>query len=167
MTRNRLIWLASGGSAGLLLAALAFQYIGGLAPCPLCIWQRWPHLGAALLGPVAVLLGGALVAVLGAAVMLGGAGIALYHSGVEQGWWAGPDACAAPDIGSLTPEELLAQIMAAPIVRCDEIPWEMLGLSMAAWNGIASLALAGVWGWAAWTARFPGSRGFSEGGTRR
>ena len=149
MTRRLWIALAAGGSLALLLAALAFQYIGGLAPCPLCIWQRWPHLGAAVLGPVAFMLSGPLVPALGAGVMLGGAGIALYHSGVEQGWWEGPSACAAPDIAGLTPEELLAQIMAAPIVRCDEIPWEMLGLSMAAWNGLASLALAGVWLWAA------------------
>ena len=85
----------------------------------------------------------------GAGVMLGGTGIAFYHSGVEQGWWEGPASCAAPDITGLSPEELLAQIMAAPIVRCDEIPWEMLGLSMATWNGLASLGLAGVWLWAA------------------
>ncbi len=149
MTRNRLIWLASGGSLVLLLAALTFQYLGGLAPCPLCIWQRWPHLAAAALGPLAVVLSGPLWPAAGGGVMLGGAGIAFYHSGVEQGWWAGPDACAAPDISALTPEQLLEQIMAAPIVRCDEIPWEMFGLSMAAWNGLASLALAGVWLWAA------------------
>ena len=145
MTRTHWIGLAAGGSLVLLLAALAFQYIGGLAPCPLCIWQRWPHVGAVALGPAALLLAGPLLPALGAGVMLGGAGIAFYHSGVEQGWWEGPSACAAPDIGGLTPEELLAQIMAAPIVRCDEIPWEMFGLSMAAWNGLACLALAGVW----------------------
>ena len=145
MTRTHLILLASGGSALLLLAALGFQYLGGLAPCPLCIWQRWPHLAAALAGPAALALAGAMVPLLGAAAMLIGAGIGLYHSGVEQGWWEGPATCAAPDVAGLSPEELLARIMEAPVVRCDEIPWELLGLSMASWNALASLALAGVW----------------------
>jgi disulfide bond formation protein DsbB len=148
--QRHLILVAAGGSAALLLAALAFQYVGGLAPCPLCIWQRWPHAAAVPVGALALWAGGVLLPLLGAGAMLAGAGIALYHSGVEQGWWDGPAACAAPDISGLTPEQLLAQIMAAPIVRCDEIPWEMFGLSMAAWNGIASLALAGVWLAAVW-----------------
>ena len=143
--RKTLILVAAGSSAALLLAALAFQYVGGLAPCPLCIWQRWPHLVAALTGAAAWGLGGALLPAIGAASMLGGAGLGFYHVGVEQRWWEGPATCAAPDISGLTPEELLAQIMAAPIVRCDEIAWEMFGLSMAGWNALASLALAGLW----------------------
>jgi len=136
---------AAAGSAALLLAAFAFQHLGGLAPCPLCIWQRWPHalalgLGIALLAaPVRGL------ALLGALAMLAGAGIALYHAGIEQGWWTGPATCVAPDVQGLTPEELLERILEAPIVRCDEIAWRFLGLSMAAWNGLASLALAGLW----------------------
>lgn len=145
MTRKNLIILASGGSALLLLAAFGFQYLGGLAPCALCIWQRWPHALAALAGPAALAAGGGLVPALGAAAMLGGAAIGLYHSGVEQGWWQGPSTCSAPDIAGLTPEELLARIMSAPVVRCDEIPWEMFGLSMASWNAVASLGLAGLW----------------------
>jgi disulfide bond formation protein DsbB len=145
VTRKRLIILASGGSALLLLAALGFQYLGGLAPCALCIWQRWPHVLAALAGPAALVVPGAALPLLGAAAMLGGAGIGAYHSGVEQGWWEGPATCGAPDIAGLTPEELLARIMEAPVVRCDEIPWEMLGLSMASWNALASLGLAAAW----------------------
>ena len=145
MTRKNLILLASGGSAALLLAALGFQYLGGLAPCPLCIWQRWPHLAGALAGPAALALAGAALPLLGAATMLAGAGIGAYHSGVEQGWWEGPATCAAPDVSTLSPEELLARILEAPVVRCDEIPWALFGLSMASWNALASLALAGLW----------------------
>lgn len=143
--RNTLILVAAGSSAALLLAALAFQYLGGLAPCPLCIWQRWPHLIAAVIGAGAWGLGGALLPGMGAATMTVSAGMGLHHVGVEQRWWEGPATCAAPDISGLTPEDLLAQIMAAPIVRCDEIAWELFGLSMAAWNAMASLALAGLW----------------------
>ncbi len=145
MTRTHLIVLAAGASATLVIAALAFQYLGGLAPCPLCILQRWPHLLGAVTGPVALAIGGPALPVLGAAAMLAGTGIALYHSGVEQGWWDGPATCAAPDISALSAEDLLAQIMEAPVVRCDEIPWTLLGLSMASWNALASLVLAGLW----------------------
>ena len=71
--------------------------------------------------------------------------IGFYHSGVEQGWWEGPSTCTSGPIGGLTPEQLMEQIMSAPLVRCDDIPWEFIGLSMATWNGIISLALAGIW----------------------
>ena len=150
MTRTMLTLAAAGGSAVLLIAALGSQYIGGLAPCELCIWQRWPHLVAVILGGLGLATAGPAVPLLGAAVGLGGSGIGVYHTGVERGWWDGPAACGAPGgIGGMTPEELLAQIMAAPVVRCDEVAWELLGLSMASWNALASLALAGLWAMAA------------------
>lgn len=143
------VLMAGAGSAALLLGALAFQFIGGLAPCPLCIWQRWPHLAAVLLGALgATVLRMYLrpLAALGALAMLAGSGLGLYHTGIERGWWRGPDTCVgASDIGTLSADQLMAQIMSAPLVRCDEVAWEMLGLSMASWNALASLALAGVW----------------------
>jgi len=145
MTRPVYVWLAAGGSAALLLAAFAFQYLGGLAPCALCIWQRWPHAAAVAIGALALTTGRFALAWLGALAALATAGIGLYHSGVERGWWTGPQACSGGDIGALTPEELLARIMAAPVVRCDEVPWALAGLSMASWNAIASFALALLW----------------------
>ena len=146
-SRPVLILVAAGGSAALLMAALASQYIGGLAPCELCIWQRWPHVVAVVAGAVAMWWPGALAAPLaGAAAGITGTGLGIHHTGVERGWWPGPAACGAPgSISGLTPEELLAQIMAAPLVRCDEVAWSLLGLSMASWNALASAALAGVW----------------------
>ncbi len=144
--------LAAAGSAALLLGALGFQYLGGLAPCPLCIWQRWPHGIAVALGLVVLLAGrrlppalGRAVAAAGALAMLAGAGIALYHTGIERHWWAGPSSCTSAPVGGLDPDRLLERIMAAPLVRCDEVAWSFLGLSMASWNGLASLALAGLW----------------------
>lgn len=141
----RLGVLAALGSAGLLAAALWFQHVAGMPPCALCIWQRWPHGAAIALGALLVLTGWRLAALGGAGAMLAGAGIGLYHAGVEQGWWQGPAACSAQDISGLSTEDLMARIMAAPIVRCDEIPWELLGISMAGWNALLSLALGGVW----------------------
>ena len=142
--RRKIQLLALAGSVGLLLGALTFEYIGGMAPCPLCIWQRWPHV-VALLGAGALLLPSLPFALLGAGGAATSGVIAVYHTGVERGWWEGPSSCAAGNVSGLTPEELLAQIMGAPIVRCDEVPWEMLGLSMASWNAVASFGIAGLW----------------------
>lgn len=136
---------AATGSLLLLAAALAFQYIGGLAPCPMCIWQRWPHVAAVALGLALLVLPWRVLAALGALAMFTGAGLGLYHAGVEQGWWQGPTSCIAPGIGGLSSEQLLKSILAAPVVRCDEIAWSLLGLSMAGWNALASLALAFLW----------------------
>lgn len=136
---------AATGSGLLLVAALAFQYLGGLAPCPMCLWQRWPHGIALVLGAVILLRPAPGLAALGALTLAAGAGLAGWHVGVEQGWWAGPATCAAPDIGALTPEDLLAKILETPVVRCDEVAWRFLGLSMATWNGLASLGLAALW----------------------
>ncbi len=145
MTRKQLQLIALTGSVGLLLGALAFEYIGGLAPCALCIWQRWPHV-MALLGAGGLALSNPVFPIIGALGTAGSGGIGVYHTGVERGWWPGPSSCSAGgNLTGLTPEELLAQIMAAPVVRCDEVPWEMLGLSMASWNALASFSLAALW----------------------
>ncbi|MCE8518377.1 disulfide bond formation protein B [Ruegeria pomeroyi] len=145
MTRNRLVLLAAGGSAALLLAAWGFQYLGGMAPCKLCIWQRYPHGAAVLIGAVTLATGWRILPWAGALAALTTAGIGLYHAGVEQGWWEGPTTCTSGPIGGLSAEQLMAQIMDAPLVRCDEIPWDLFGISMAGWNGLVSLGLALVW----------------------
>jgi disulfide bond formation protein DsbB len=148
----RQIGFAAGiASLGLLVAALLFQYVGGLAPCPLCVYQRWPHGLAAVLGILALVGPVRQLAALGTLAMLVGAGLGLYHAGVEQRWWQGPVTCVGPDVGNVSPEELLEQILTAPVVRCDEVAWQFLGLSMAGWNAVACLALAAVWAtvWAA------------------
>jgi disulfide bond formation protein DsbB len=143
----RQIGLAAGlASLALLVGAFGFEFLGGYAPCPLCLWQRWPHGLAAVLG-ILILAGPARpLAALGLVAMLVGAGLGGYHVGIEQGWWPGPATCAAPAIGGLSPEELLERILAAPVVRCDEVAWRFLGVSMAGWNALWSLGLAGLWG---------------------
>ncbi|MBV0912053.1 disulfide bond formation protein B [Anianabacter salinae] len=145
MTRRGLIALAASGSAALLLGALAFQYWGGLAPCKLCIWQRWPHGAAILIGLVGLILPLRWIAGLGALAALSTAGVGLYHVGVEQGWWEGPTTCTSGSVTGLSTQDLMAQIMTAPLVRCDDIAWSMAGISMAGWNAILSLGLAAIW----------------------
>jgi len=145
MTRQNLIVLAAGGSAALLLGAFAFQHLGGLAPCKMCIWQRYPHVVAIALGAIALFVPLAALIALGAVAALVTAGIGGYHVGVEQGWWEGPTSCSAGAVDSLDPDALFDQIMAAPLIRCDEIAWQFAGLSMAGWNMAISLVLATLW----------------------
>ncbi|WP_170333133.1 disulfide bond formation protein B [Ruegeria arenilitoris] len=154
MTKQRaLIFLAAGGSAALLLAAWGFQHLGGMAPCKMCIWQRYPHGAAVLIGVVALALPGQrFLPLLGALAASVTAGIGVYHAGVERGLWEGPTSCTSGDIGGLSAEELMEQIMSAPLVRCDDIPWELFGLSMAGWNAVLSACLVLVW-IAAWRSR--------------
>ncbi|WP_424986191.1 disulfide bond formation protein B [Microbulbifer sp. S227A] len=145
MTRRLCILAASAGSFALLAGAFAFQYVGGLAPCDMCLWQRWPHAAAILIGLVALVVPNRLLLMLGALAALTTAAIGGYHTGVERGWWEGPTTCTSGPTAGLTPQQLLDQIMAAPMVRCDEVAWDMLGLSMASWNMVASLFLMVIW----------------------
>lgn len=152
LKRRHLILLAAGGSASLLLGAWAFQHLGGLAPCKLCIWQRWPHGAAVLVGVLALFWGVSWLPLLGMLAALTTAGFAIYHTGVERGIWEGPTTCTSTSAGSLSSDELFDQIMSAPLIRCDEVAWEMLGLSMASWNAVIALVCAGLW-FMAWRAR--------------
>ena len=146
LTRQQLTLLAMLGSAALLAGAFAFQYIGGLAPCQLCLWQRWPHAAAVGLGVLALMLGWRVLAVAGAVAALVAAGIGAFHVGVEQKWWEGLASCTAGSIKGISTADLLNPdvVVAAP-VRCDAIAWQLAGVSMAGWNVILSLVLMGVW----------------------
>ncbi len=137
-------------SASMLGAAHAFETFGGLYPCALCLHQRevyWVALGISsialfvrLFSPNHALLR-AINAIL-TVVFLAGAAIAFFHSGVEQHWWKGLPECASA--GKFEVSENLLDALSKPMKApsCDEIPWSFLGLSMAVWNTITSLALA-------------------------
>lgn len=130
-----IIWLLIAVSGSLLLGALGFQYLGGLAPCEMCHWQRWAHLAVLALGGVALLA--PRLWPLPLLAMLVSAGLGLFHAGVEKKWWQGPTQCSA---GFSASDDLLGSILAAPLVRCDQIAWSFLGLSMAGWNALISAA---------------------------
>ena len=147
-----LILAAAAGSALLLAGALVSQYGFGLYPCALCLWQRWPHGAAVVIGLGALALRpgrakGTALALAGAAAALATAGTGAFHVGVEQGWWAGLAACSAgPGVGGLSVQALLdptVPVAAAP--RCDEVAFSVAGLSMAGWNAVLSAGLAGLW----------------------
>lgn len=141
----RYVVLATLGSAAMLLGAYAFQHLGGMAPCKMCIWQRWPHATAITIGLIILFTGERRVAWMGAIAALTTSVIGFYHVGVEQGWWEGPTSCTSSGTENLSAEELLNQILAAPLVRCDDIAWQLAGISMAGWNAIISLGLAAIW----------------------
>lgn len=149
MTRQTATLLLTLASVAMILAAWGFQYIGGYPPCKMCYWQRYPHFAAIAIGGLALALKTRIFAWLGAAAMLTTAGIGVFHSGVERKLWEGPSSCTSTSIGGLNTDELFDQIMSAPLVRCDEIPWQMLGFTMANLNALASLAFAVGWIWVA------------------
>ena len=146
MTRPLLIFLAAAGSALMLAGAFAFQYLGGLAPCHLCLLQRWPHAAAALIGVLALLIPGRLLLLAGALAALTTAGLGAYHSGVERHWWPGPNTCTSGDISQLSVGDLTDQLLAnTTVIQCDQVAWAMWGLSMASWNMLGSLVLVALW----------------------
>jgi len=145
MSRRNLILLAACGSAALLLGALWFQHVVGLFPCPLCLWQRWPHLAAIALGLLALRLKGPLLPLLGALATLASAAIGLFHVGVEHQWWEGLASCTGAMEGLSMSALLDPTIPVAPTPRCDEVAWSLMGISMAGWNVICSLGLTGLW----------------------
>ena len=136
-----------GASAIVLGGALVSQYWGGLAPCELCLLQRWPWGVAIVIAFIAMMVGSrpALpwVAVLLAFVFVVSSGLALYHVGVEQHWFAGPTACSGAATTADTLEALRAQILRQQPVRCDEPAWSLAGISLAGWNLLASLIMIG------------------------
>lgn len=147
MSRTLLICLAAAGSAALLFGAYGFQHLGGLAPCKMCLWQRWPHAAAIAIGILLLLGGPKALAWLGTLAALATAGIGLYHAGVEWKFWPGPTSCSGggTDLGALDGGALLSLDTPTGVVMCDEIVWQLLGLSMAGWNAVISLGLAALW----------------------
>lgn len=148
---NATALLAALGCA-MLAGALAFQHLGDLPPCALCIDQRkaW---GAVIVlaalalwaegrGRIAVTL---LLLGLAGVAAFAGAGVAFFHVGVEEKWWQGTAACGGGFDGfaSGSVDEMRERLLARPVIRCDEIAWSFLGVSMAGWNGLVSLA-AGI-----------------------
>ena len=132
--------------AGLLAGAYGFEHLGGLPPCEMCWWQRWAHM-AALAFAIAALAGARLpdrgrsFVWLAALAILASGLIGFYHAGVEAGIFAGVTQCTARAGATL------ADIMSAPLVRCDQVPWQMWGISMAGWNAILSTLAALVVAW--------------------
>ena len=132
--------------AALLAGALGSQYVGGLYPCEMCHWQRWPHYAAVALALLSYAMrrlpdhGRSFVWLAALAILVSG-GIGVYHAGVEAGIFEGLTQCSSgPGGGSSA--DILADIMATPLVRCDQVQFSFLGVSMAGWNAILSLASA-------------------------
>jgi disulfide bond formation protein DsbB len=134
-------------AAGVILTALAFEHLGGYAPCPLCLMQRYAYYAAIPLLFVAMALVSemprlaALIFVVVALAFLGNAGLGVYHAGAEWKFWPGPDTCGAAQALPTSATDLLSGLQDTRVVRCDEAAWTFAGLSMAGWNVVASLII--------------------------
>ena len=139
--------LAIGVPAALLAGAFGSELFGGLYPCEMCWWQRYAHLAGLGFALLSLLLRkapdrGRSFVWLAALAILASGGIGAYHAGVEADIFEGFTQCTSTTSAGLSSEELLKQVMAAPIVRCDDIQFSFLGISMAGWNAILSVLAA-------------------------
>jgi disulfide bond formation protein DsbB len=156
--------VVAAGSLFVVSGAMFFQYVLLVAPCPLCLEQRKFHYAAIVLAFATaiaalrraprrlVVLGLAVIAL----VLLAGAGVAIYHSGVEWKLWAGPQDCSGPISAFGQAGSLLQQMQETSVVRCDEASFRFLGLSLAGYNALISLALVAVATWGALAERARG-----------
>lgn len=122
----------------LIAGALGSQYLGGLAPCEMCLWQRWPHYAAIGLAALAFVLPQRALVWLAALAILISGGIGIFHAGVEYHWWEGLTQCSQVP-GSGGSGNILADIMKTPLVRCDQAQWSLFGISLAGYNAIISI----------------------------
>jgi len=137
--------------AALIAGAYGSQYVGGLAPCEMCYWQRYAHWAGLAFALAAFGAGrlpdrGRSFVWLAALGILASGAIGFYHAGVELDYFEGFTECTASFGGGST-ADLLNKILAAPVVRCDQVQWSFLGVSMAGWNAILSTlgALTVLW----------------------
>ncbi len=132
--------LALGVPALLLAGAYISQFGFGLYPCEMCMWQRYPHFAAVVLGLVATVQvpGRVWIALAGVAILASGV-IGGFHAGVEYGWWQGITDCA---LTVASGGNALDAVLSAPLTRCDQAPWTLLGVSLAGWNFIVSTSAA-------------------------
>jgi disulfide bond formation protein DsbB len=131
-----------------ILAALAFEHLGGYVPCPLCLQQRFAYYAAVPLLFIALVLlsaglprAAALLFVLVSLAFLANAALGVYHAGAEWKYWPGPQSCAGPQELATTAGSLIESLPGSRVVRCDEAAWRFAGLSFAGWNVVVSLAL--------------------------
>ena len=154
MNIKNIAWLLALGAGAIILVALASQHFGGLKPCALCLQQRLPYYVGVPLALIAACVAhkqptaarGLFLPLM--VIFALGAGLGGYHAGVEYGWWAGPQNCIGiGGIGDTAPEtieQLLQQLKTSQLVRCEAAAFTLFGISMAGYNFIASLGLAGL-----------------------
>ena len=139
-------------AAATLAGAWFFQLVLDIRPCELCLAQRYAYYVVVPLGALVAIAAardaprGALMAGLAilALATLGNAGLAAYHAGVEWGFWQGPTACTGP-VGNLgSAGTLLQRLDTVKVVRCDEVQWKFLGLSLAGYDVLISLLMAAI-----------------------
>ena len=136
-TQARILSLAV--PAALMAGALGSQLFGGLVPCEMCQWQRWPHYSAIVIAILAFIAPTGMrrpLVWLAALAILTSAGLAVWHAGVEYHWWVGPTHCTRTLGGS--GGDFMADLMKAPLIQCDQPQWTLFGISLAGFNAMIS-----------------------------
>ena len=137
-------------SLSMILFALILEYLFGFTPCSLCLLQRYPHILVAITSVWLLFFRthSLFIYPLNTLVMAFSIILASYHVGVEQGIFQGPQTCSSSNLSSVSDksaEALLRDILNTSVVRCNEVTWSFMRLSMASWNLIMSIALFIGW----------------------
>jgi len=137
------------GAFATLATALAFEHIGGYRPCPLCLMERWAYYAAIPLTFFAMALvaidrnrTAALILCVVGVAFVANTGLGVYHAGAEWGFWEGPSTCSGAEALTTAGGNLLQDLGKERVIRCDQAPWRLFGLSFAGWNAAVSAALA-------------------------
>ena len=138
-------------AAAAILGALAFEHLGGIVPCELCLTERYAYYaGVPLLFVALVLLSAglprsaAVVFLLTGLAFIANAVLGGYHAGVEWHFWPGPSACTGTQALTTSAGDLMSALAKTRVVRCDEAAWRMFGISLAGWNALASALIAAL-----------------------
>lgn len=163
LTASALVTLIA---AATIAGAWFFQLVLEILPCPLCLEQRYAYYLAIPVGvltvlaarsgaPRPLLLAGLAILAL---ATLANAGLGTYHAGDEWGLWKGPTDCSGPVVNLGNAADLLSKLDTVKVVRCDEVQWRFLGLSLAGYNVLVSLLMAAIaaWGFVATAKMRPG-----------
>jgi disulfide bond formation protein DsbB len=138
----------------LLGGAYGFQYLWAhLWPCEMCWYQRYAHFAALPFALLALLAGGRmrdhgrLLVLLAALAIFASGALGVWHAGIELKLLPGFTQCTAALSGSAS--DMLNQVFSRPMIRCDDVQWSWLGISMAGWNAIVSILSAVAIAWLA------------------
>ena len=158
MTKTYLNHISLGAvSLTMILFALVSEHIFGLVPCSLCLIQRYPHIFVSFASVWLIFFRthNFFMYPINTLVMALSISLAFYHAGVEQGIFQGPQSCSSSKLSLVhdkSAEALLQDILNTSVVRCNEVTWSFIGLSMATWNLILSTGL--FIGWTVASLRF-------------
>ena len=139
--KNIPLWAVPLYGVVVLIISYTFEYGFGYLPCQLCLWQRFPWFGIAIIGSIILIYPHTAKYLLKLCVliMIISLGLAGFNTGIEYGFWTGLDGCSSNTELVTQTSALLNSLENEAVIRCDEPVWTLFGISMAGYNALLSL----------------------------